>query len=77
MARAFFPRWTAWTRWLPTGSTGARLPLRRSDARLLAESGKSFDPKVVDILQTPLRSIWSSWPSQVGGRSDSQAFYRT
>jgi hypothetical protein len=49
--RAFWPQSIAWTRWLRTANTGRLCRCDEAMAKVASEAGKSFDPRVVAILQ--------------------------
>ncbi len=48
--RGFWLPWTVWTRSPRTVSIAGALPLDKAMAHVVAEAGKSFDPRVVEIL---------------------------
>ena len=52
-ARAFLRRSTVWMRWRPTGNTGVRCRWIEAMNVVSVRPGKSYDPKVVEILKTP------------------------
>ena len=49
-APAFCRRSIAWMRWLPIVNIARALPLDDAMRRVLAESGSSFDPEIVNIM---------------------------
>ncbi len=49
------------------------LPLDEAMKVVIAESGKAFDPKVVEVLVGPLRGDWNSWRKP---RNAARASYR-
>jgi len=51
LGRGFWRRWIAWTRLASHRQYRPALPLDLAMAKVAAESGKSFDPQVVKILQ--------------------------
>ena len=72
--RAFSRQSISWMPWRLIDSIDELYP-GRSDETAGAESGKSFDPKVVNVLQKRYRQL-ESWCNLTTARSRVKAFYR-